>query len=209
MSKEKFKEYYQDDNVTGTYDSQRLGTEYRIKKREKELNLFLELIDKHPEDKVLEIGCSSGFLTEHLGAVTAVDTSKEMLKITKKKNPSATVLEADMFKLPFGDNSFDKIITMRVWDHLNEDDLRLALKESKRVLKSGGILVFDAEEKNWLRKFVHFFYKRIFRITGYKIYPYSIKRMKEILSEEDFGWEICKFINHRIGRQIILRVTNI
>ena len=209
MSKEKFKEYYQKEDVTGTYDSQRLGTEYRKKKREKELEIFLDLLDKKDNEKVLELGASSGFLTKELGEVTAVDTSKEMLKIAKQKNPEAKVLEADMFKLPFSDNSFDKIITMRVWTHLNEDDLRLALKESKRVLKSGGILVFDTEEKNLLRRFIHFFYKRIFKITGYKIYPYSIKGIKKILSEEGFGWKICKFLNHRIGRQIILRVTNI
>lgn len=206
MEKEELKEYYQKENVTGTYDYQREGTPYRKKKRQKELELFLELINKHPEDKILELGCSSGFLTEHLGNVTAIDTSKDMLKIAKKKNPSATVLEADMFKLPFEKESFDKVVTMRVWSHLNEKDLRLGLRESKRVLKEEGEIVFDMEEKNWLRRFVHFFYKRIFKITGFKIYQYSIKKMREILNEESFVVEEFKFIKHRIGRQVIWKV---
>lgn len=206
--KEKLKEYYKKKNVTESYDSQREGTEYRNQKRQRELKAFLELLDKKQEEKVLEIGCSSGFLTKCLGEVTAIDTSKEMLKIAKEKNPKAKVLEADMFNLPFKNSSFDKIVTMRVWNHLNEEDLRLALREAKRVLKYNGFLVFDMEEKDWLRRLVHFFYKRIFRVTGFKIYQYSIKKMKEILNEEDFGWEVMRFIKHKVGRQVIWQVQS-
>lgn len=205
MSKEEFKKCYQDENVTGTYDDQREGTEYRRQKRQKELDIFLKLLDKKQGENVLELGCSSGFLTKHLGKVNAIDTSKDMLKITKQKNPRAEVLEADMFKLPFENNTFDKVVTMRVWTHLNEKDLRLVIKEIKRVLTSGGQIIFDVEEKNLFRSFIHFFYKRIFRITGYKIYPYSIKKITQILSEEGFIVGKIKFLKHRIGRQIILK----
>jgi len=207
--KEDFKKYYQEEEVTSSYSQQRLATKYRRDKRDRELDLFLKLIDKHPEDKVLEIGCSGGFLTEHLGSVTAIDTSKEMLKLAKQKNPSAKVLEADMFKLPFEDNFFDKVVTMRVWNHLNEGDLRLVLKEASRVLKKGGSLVFDIEEKNWLRRFIHFFYKKIFRITGFKIYQYSTEEMADILEEEGFTNGYYEELKHRIGRQIIWKVKNI
>jgi ubiquinone/menaquinone biosynthesis C-methylase UbiE len=173
MSKEEFSEYYKDKKVTGTYDDQRLRTEYRRQKRQKELDIFLELLDKKGEEEVLELGCSSGFLTEHLGKVTAIDTSKDMLKIANEKNPQSVVLEADMFNLPFKDNSFDKVVTMRVWTHV--------------------------------RRFVHFFYKKIFRITGFKIYPYSITNVKKILSEEGFTINKIKFLKHKIGRQIVLK----
>lgn len=206
MSKEEFSEYYKDKKVTGTYDDQRLGTEYRRQKRQKELDIFLKLLDKKSEEEVLEIGVSSGFLTEHLGEVTAIDTSKDMLKITKQKNPKATVLEADMFKLPFVANSFDKVITMRVWTHLDKNSLILALREVKRVLKEEGTFIFDVEEKFWVRQFVHFFYKKIFRITGYKIYPYSVKEIRKILNDEGFAINEIKFLDHRVGRQIILRL---
>src|SRR3989344_4953328 len=107
---EKFSEYYRRKNVTGTYDSQREGTAYRREKRRIELKYFLELIDKKEKEKILELGCSSGFLTEHLGKVTAVDTSDGMLRITKEKNHLATCISADMFSLPFKNNSFDKVV---------------------------------------------------------------------------------------------------
>jgi len=205
----KFSEYYKKRKVTSTYDTQREGTKYRREKRKKELKYFLELLDKKENEKVLELGCSSGFLTKHLGKVTAIDTAEDMLKLTKQKNPDTTLMKADMFELPFKDNSFDKVVTMRVWVHLNESDLRKALKEAKRVLKKNGILVFDAEDDSRLRRIVSVIYKIIFRPTGYKIYQYSLDKISKILQSEGFKIERGKFLYHRIGRQIILRVNKI
>ena len=210
MTKEEFKRYYQKEKVTSSYTTQRMGNKYRRKKREEELKIFLGLLDKKDGEKVLEVGSSNGFLTEHLGKdVTAIDTSKEMLKFTKEKNPEAEVIEADMFKLPFKKKTFDKVVVMRVWNHLNEEDLRLVLRESKRVLKNGGHLIFDMEEKSWLRRFIHFFYKKLFGVTGFNIYQYSIGKMTYILSSENFFLEKHKELNHRIGRQIIWRIRNL
>src|SRR3989344_2470768 len=203
---EKFTEYYKQKKVTGTYDSQREGTLYGRRKRSLELNYFLELIDKKENEQVLELGCSSGFLTKHLSKVTAIDTSEDMLKIAQNKNPQAKCIHADMFELPFKDNSFDRVVTMRVWNHLNETDLIKALKESKRVLKKGGYLIFDTEDKSFLRRFVGFFYKIFLKTTGYKIYQYSLKEIKAILERGNFRIEKIRFLKHRVGRQIILRV---
>lgn len=205
MSSEKFKKYYQNKEVTKGYDLQREGTDYRKKKREKELCLFLRLLDKRKGEKVLEVGCSSGFLTKHLGIVTAIDTSKNMLRFTKKKNPKAKVLEADMFNLPFRANSFNKIVTMRVWNHLDEGDLDKVLKESKRVLKKGGKIVFDFEEKSVLRRIASFFYKFIFKTKGFKVYQYSFGEIESLLNKNGFQLERSGHLNHRVGRQIIIR----
>lgn len=202
-----FTNYYQQKKVTGTYDSQREKNEYRRQKRKVELKYFLELIDKKEKERVLELGCSSGFLTQHLGKVTAIDTSTGMLEIAQSKNPLAKCIPGDMFDLKFKDKSFDKVVTMRVWNHLNEEDLREAIKESNRVLKKKGFLIFDAEEKFWLRKIIAKIYQRVTGITGYRIYQYSFKEIERILQEEGFKIEDAKFLNHRIGRQIVLRAV--
>ena len=200
-----FTEYYRQKNVTGTYDSQREATEYRRRKRALELKYFLDLIGKQEKENVLELGCSSGFLTKYLGKVTAIDTSEGMLETARKKNPLAKCIPADMFELPFKDGLFDKVVTMRVWNHLNEADLRKAIRESRRVLKKGGYLIFDAEEKSMIRRFVGFFYKMIFRPTGYTIYQYSLPELKKILWQEGFKIEKIRILKHRVGRQILLR----
>jgi ubiquinone/menaquinone biosynthesis C-methylase UbiE len=206
---DKFKEYYKKKKVTGTYDKQRESNAYRKKKRALELKHFIELLDKKKGEKVLELGCSSGFLTQHLGEVTAIDTSEGMLKIAMEKNPKANCIPGDMFNLKFKPESFDKVVTMRVWNHLQEQDLRKALKQAKKVLKKNGILVFDAEEKNILRKIAAIIYQNTTRITGYKIYQYSLQKIKRILIQEGFKIEKIKFLKHRIGRQIILRTRKI
>ena len=200
-----FTEYYRQKNVTGTYDSQREATEYRRRKRALELKYFLDLIGKQEKENVLELGCSSGFLTKYLGKVTAIDTSEGMLETARKKNPLAKCIPADMFELPFKDGLFDKVVTMRVWNHLNEADLRKAIRESRRVLKKRGYLIFDAEEKSMIRRFVGFFYKMIFKPTGYTIYQYSLPELKKILWQEGFKIEKIRILKHRIGRQILLR----
>jgi ubiquinone/menaquinone biosynthesis C-methylase UbiE len=200
-----FTDYYRKQNVTGTYDKQREGTEYRRRKRALELKYFLDMLDKREGEKVLELGCSSGFLTKYLGSVTAIDTSDKMLEITRKKNPSAKCVAGDMFELPFKDNSFDKVVTMRVWNHLDETDLRKAIKEAKRVLKARGCLIFDIEVKSFWRRFVGFFYQKIFRTTGFKIYQYSVSEIKRILKEEGFSIKDGRTLKHKVGRQIVLR----
>jgi len=90
---------------------------------------------------------SSGFLTKHLGKVTAIDTSGGMIKIARRRNPEATIFLSDMFKLPspFWEKRFDKVVTMRVFTHLDEKDLRKMLKNIKKVLKPKGIIIFDRE----------------------------------------------------------------
>jgi ubiquinone/menaquinone biosynthesis C-methylase UbiE len=200
-----FTDYYRQKRVTGTYDKQREGNKYRKVKRKKELKFFLDLIDKKPGEKVLELGCSSGFLTEHLGKVTAIDTSKDMLSIAHAKNPESKCVYGDMFDIPFKDNSFDKVVTMRVWNHLSEEDLRKAIREAKRVLKKEGWLIFDLEEKSFLRRIVAYWYQRITRITGFKIYQYSLPEMRKILFEEGFKIEKGRILKHRVGRQIVIR----
>ena len=148
-----FTEYYRQKNVTGTYDSQREATEYRRRKRALELKYFLDLIDKKGKENVLELGCSSGFLTKYLGKVTAIDTSEGMLETARKKNPLAKCIPADMFELPFKDGLFDKVVTMRVWNHLNEADLRKAIRESRRVLKKAivkGVAIIGAFGYLWV-----------------------------------------------------------
>jgi ubiquinone/menaquinone biosynthesis C-methylase UbiE len=205
--KDKLIEYYRKKDVTGTYDAQREGTKYRRDKRKVELKIFLDLIDKKASDEVLELGCSSGFLTAHLGKVTAIDTSDKMLEITHKKNPLSKCIAADMFALPFKEGSFNKVVTMRVWNHLDRKDLIRALKESRRVLKNRGFLIFDMEEKSFIRRTVNFFYKRLFNITGFKIYQYSLPEVKKILESEGFKIDKLVWQKHKVGRQFMLRAV--
>lgn len=102
------------------------------------------------DDKnVLEIGCGEGWLTERLalqgGRLWAFDISKEAVKLTinrlkdlkLKYPPQVEVMAGEALTYP--NDLFDYIIGLAILHHL---EFEPALKEIKRVLKSGGKAFF-------------------------------------------------------------------
>ncbi|MDD5491363.1 MAG: class I SAM-dependent methyltransferase, partial [bacterium] len=95
--------------------------------------------------KVLEIGCGTGVFTRQLAptgaSVTAIDISPDFIakasQIGAGSNVSFKV--EDIHSLSFQDETFDAVVGSSVLHHL---ELKPALNEIKRVLKSGGVLVF-------------------------------------------------------------------
>src|SRR5208283_5141313 len=99
--------------------------------------------------KVLETGCGVGAQTVILarnspGAlITSVDISLESLDkaralIKKSGIHNVEFRVADVFDLPFEDNTFDHVFVCFVLEHLHEP--LKALKNLKKVLKKGGTL---------------------------------------------------------------------
>ena len=96
-------------------------------------------------DKVLEIGCGTGYFTKEIvrtGAlVTAIDISPELLNIAKQEITETNInfLLDNAYELSFEDNSFDSIVGSSVLHHL---EIEKAISEMFRVLKPGGIMFF-------------------------------------------------------------------
>lgn len=212
MTNKQFSDYYKKTEVTDDYDRQRLSNSYRRNKRQKELKIFLSLLNKKTGERVLEIGCSSGQLTKFLGKVTAIDTSKDMLKITKQKNPQAKVYHLDMFDLPKPfKRKFDKIVSIRVLTHLSEKELLKVLKKINKTMKKDGLLVFDLEEYSVLRQIARLIYTDFFNIfrknpiRGYKVYQYKKYKAFEILREAGFDIWGIEYLKHKIGKQFMIQ----
>lgn len=87
--------------------------------------------------RILDLGCGIGRFTEFLqstGAeVIGVDSCKEMLEL----NTKCVTVCAPVTKLPFGDGSFDMVLSVWTLQYLNDDDLKIAVDEICRVLKPG------------------------------------------------------------------------
>lgn len=105
----------------------------------------VDLLDPHPGERVLDLGCGDGALTEELvrrGArVVAVDSSPAMVDAARERGLDARV--ADGHALPFGDE-FDAVFSNAALHWMTQPDevirsVRTALKARGRfVAEMGG-----------------------------------------------------------------------
>ncbi|MBU1261749.1 class I SAM-dependent methyltransferase [bacterium] len=108
-----------------------------------------ELSGLNKEDKLLEIGCGTGYqlpylikrCKEHMG----IDISLSSLNEAKKKAPDSLFILTDAKVLPFKDNSFDVVFCLEVLEHIINPET--VLLEIRRTLKVGGRVVVSTP--NW------------------------------------------------------------
>ena len=128
-------------------------------------NRMLMIVPKHlpswdGEGKVLDIGCGSGALAIRVAKsrpgvrVFGVDTwganwesSKERCEVNAKAEGVAERVSfesADAASLPFDDGTFDAVVSNFVFHEVHRvRDKRTLLEEALRVLKPGGVFVFQ------------------------------------------------------------------
>ena len=104
-----------------------------------------------PEDRplnILEIGCGPGVLAGAIkrwypnATVTGIDRDTEFISFAKKHYPDIEFIEGDATSLPFGDSTFDAVISNTVAEHIEPTSF---YSEQARVLKEDGIcLVLSA-----------------------------------------------------------------
>ncbi|MBI4302316.1 MAG: class I SAM-dependent methyltransferase [Chloroflexi bacterium] len=107
------------------------------------LEKFFRAITQFVPEKtsILEVGFGTGLpaimLTEMGYQVTAIDIDSGLARsLYQKKRGLAShlnVMRADMFHLPFKDNSFYAVISQGVLEHFPEQDICRALSEQRRV----------------------------------------------------------------------------
>jgi len=103
--------------------------------------------NKVPNPKILDLGCGTGDLAiafSSLGPVIGCDFCQPMLRIGKEKiaeganNNRIFLTGADALVLPFPAGSFDIVVSAFVLRNLA--DIELGFRESRRVLRPGGLL---------------------------------------------------------------------
>jgi demethylmenaquinone methyltransferase / 2-methoxy-6-polyprenyl-1,4-benzoquinol methylase len=104
----------------------------------------IHLAQLKPNARLLDLGTGTGDLAREALAhfprakVIAADFTLEMMRVGQKRGP-LHFSSADALRLPFGDSTFDAVVSgflMR-----NVIDLQKALQEQHRVLKKGGRMV--------------------------------------------------------------------
>jgi malonyl-CoA O-methyltransferase len=96
-----------------------------------------------PTGAVLDLGCGSGryrrLVLESGNSYTGVDVSERMLEENRSKHRDfapATLINADIARVPLPEAAADSIICTRVLSHIRA--LRKVFREIRRLLKPGG-----------------------------------------------------------------------
>lgn len=103
-----------------------------------------------PGEKILDLGCGTATLTIAIKVacaeadVVGLDGDLKILEIAAQKAASAGVQialdQGYSYKLPYADNSFDRVVSSLFFHHLTTADKRRTLAEIERVLIPGGEL---------------------------------------------------------------------
>jgi len=171
-------------------------------KKEKYLDSFekgkvMELLGDIYNKKILDAGAGTGRLSAAMakaGAeIIALDISKAMLKVLKRKNPRVQTVVGDAEALPFAGETFDWVVAAFLIVHL-KDPSRF-FDEAYRVLKDGGRLLvtnINQKEPPEIRA-----KKEAIKIESYYHRPEKIRDLisslaftveKEIFVREDNTW---------------------
>lgn len=144
--KTKLLEYYNNQKLDQHSSAQNLKTAVK-------LGRLLKRAPLSESDRVLEIGCSRGYLLdmikEKIKLGVGIDISEPIIRenYDKYKNTNLSFLAFDGKSIPL-QKEFDKVLMIDVLEHAFEPDA--LLRESIRLLRPGGRLVIEVPFSGWL-----------------------------------------------------------
>ena len=122
---------------------------------------LIKLFKRNNISKVLDLGCGSGkhlaYLVEHGFNVYGIDISEEGIKAAKsflkRKKLKGNLKKGSIYKkLPYKENFFDAVLSLRVLNHGKITEIRKAIREIKRVLKPGGFIFITVQKVTTRKK---------------------------------------------------------
>jgi len=153
--------------------------------------------DLRPGESLLEVAIGTGVLFAKLAEregpkrCVGVELAWPMLERARRRlipQPGAhpALCQADARRLPFGDATFDVVVNCYMLDLLSEEDIRVALKEFRRVLKPAARLVLLVmARQNWV---IQPLWMRLYSLSPALLGGCRPVPLAEYLASE--GWQV-------------------
>lgn len=141
-------DFYRNKDLVANYERERFFSFVGRLTTIMEMEALLNTLKQIRPQELLEIAVGTGRISKHMdffdGAV-GIDTSSEMLKYATKDMPDNrwNFCKADVFNMPFEDESFDCVVTFRLIRHFTKEERKKAYQEINRVLRKNGFLIMD------------------------------------------------------------------
>lgn len=143
-------EPFSPDAVRGAYDA--VAADYALAFGDElsDLPLDREMLDAAlsaagGDGWVLEAGCgpapAAGYLAGRAARIMGLDLSAAMLTVAGTRNPGLLRVQADLRHVPLRSGCCSLVIAYYSLQHVPRADLTTALRELRRVLRAGGVLV--------------------------------------------------------------------
>ncbi|KOR30420.1 hypothetical protein TI05_14030 [Achromatium sp. WMS3] len=136
---DQIRRYY--DKLAPKYDVERFANSYgQYLHKQEQLIMQDWLFGKNP-DTCLDMGCGTGRFLKY--AKHGIDISEPMLLQAQFKFPEHDLQVSSITNTLYMDNTFDAVFSLHVFFHLEHHVIKQAIKEAYRILKPGGLLIFD------------------------------------------------------------------
>jgi SAM-dependent methyltransferase len=151
---EELQVFYRDREVVGSYLKRRTAQPLNGVLHRGQVAFLNQVVAERRPARILEIAPGPARLTAELaftGRGVAVDASPQMLAVARDRlrgAPGEWLLAlGDAFQLPVADACVDLVFTTKFVRHFQRDDRRRLYAQIRRVLRPGGALVLDAQNR--------------------------------------------------------------
>lgn len=198
---------------------------------------ILENVERAKPKKILDAGCGRGFYLQALvtypfiSHIFGFDLNDSYLRQAKKRirDKRLRLTLADLYNLPYRENSFDMIICSEVLEHVKND--KKAMHVLMRLLKKNGLLLVTVPNINFpflwdplnfilMKKFKTHIPKHIWWLAGIwadheRLYTkeqivslvknsgFELIKVKQIIH---WSWPFSHFLLYGIGKNIVERL---